>query len=80
MAPKEGPPDEDAAPSPFTTTTLERVLDVDPSTIEVTRKAEEGLVYKMVCEMTVLLLLLFVVAGECGLELGKLTLTCCFGM
>ena len=51
MAPKEGPPDEDAAPSPFTTTTLERVLDVDPSTIEVTRKAEEGLVYKMVCRM-----------------------------
>ena len=47
--PREGPPDAAAKPSPFTTTSLEHVLEVDPSTIEVTRKAEEGIVYKMVC-------------------------------
>ncbi|KNC52725.1 uncharacterized protein AMSG_08605 [Thecamonas trahens ATCC 50062] len=45
--PREGPPDAAAKPSPFTTTSLEHVLEVDPSTIEVTRKAEEGIVYKM---------------------------------
>eukprot|EP01139_Manchomonas_bermudensis_P019665 Amastigsp_a677089_100.p2 type:complete len:126 gc:universal Amastigsp_a677089_100:40-417(+) len=45
--PRDKTPDPNAKPSPFTTTSRDAFLNVDPESIKLTRKAEEGIEYKM---------------------------------